>query len=120
VEIDPAFRCCTGSESPSCPRGTASELAGTTLTAAPASSIPSEHRTSRQIPAEYRLPPAGIVSILHRVSGALMFLLGCPSSLWLFEHERHLRDLASSAIARLRVGHRLRAGLAGQARWRWR
>jgi succinate dehydrogenase / fumarate reductase cytochrome b subunit len=32
----------------------------------------------------YRLPAAGIVSILHRVSGALMFLL-LPFVLWLFD-----------------------------------
>jgi succinate dehydrogenase / fumarate reductase cytochrome b subunit len=32
----------------------------------------------------YRLPPAGIVSILHRVSGALMFLL-LPFILWMFD-----------------------------------
>ncbi len=32
----------------------------------------------------YRLPPAGIVSILHRISGALMFLL-LPFVLYLFE-----------------------------------
>ncbi len=32
----------------------------------------------------YRLPPAGIVSILHRISGALMFLL-LPFILWLFD-----------------------------------
>lgn len=34
--------------------------------------------------ATYRLPPAGIVSILHRVSGALMFLL-LPLVLYLFD-----------------------------------
>ncbi len=34
--------------------------------------------------ATYRLPPSGIVSILHRVSGALLFLL-LPFVLWLFE-----------------------------------
>ncbi len=34
--------------------------------------------------ASYRLPPAGIVSILHRVSGALMFLL-LPFIIWLFD-----------------------------------
>lgn len=34
---------------------------------------------------QYRLPPAGIVSILHRVSGALMFLLGLPLVLFLFQ-----------------------------------
>jgi succinate dehydrogenase / fumarate reductase cytochrome b subunit len=32
----------------------------------------------------YRLPPAGIVSILHRISGALMFLL-LPFIVWLFD-----------------------------------
>lgn len=32
----------------------------------------------------YRLPPAGIVSILHRVSGAMMFLL-LPFIVWLFD-----------------------------------
>jgi succinate dehydrogenase / fumarate reductase cytochrome b subunit len=34
--------------------------------------------------ASYRLPPAGVVSILHRVSGALMFLL-LPFVIWLFD-----------------------------------
>ncbi len=33
---------------------------------------------------KYRLPPAGIVSILHRVSGALMFLL-LPFIVWLLD-----------------------------------
>jgi len=32
----------------------------------------------------YRLPPAGVVSILHRVSGVLMFLL-LPFVIWLFD-----------------------------------
>jgi succinate dehydrogenase / fumarate reductase cytochrome b subunit len=32
----------------------------------------------------YRLPPAGWVSILHRVSGALMFVL-LPLIVWLFD-----------------------------------
>jgi len=32
----------------------------------------------------YRLPPAGIVSILHRVSGVLMFVL-MPFVIWLFD-----------------------------------
>jgi succinate dehydrogenase / fumarate reductase, cytochrome b subunit len=32
----------------------------------------------------YRLPPAGIVSILHRVSGAVMFLL-LPFIIWMFD-----------------------------------
>jgi succinate dehydrogenase / fumarate reductase cytochrome b subunit len=34
---------------------------------------------------QYRLPPAGIASILHRVSGALMFLVGLPVVLYLFQ-----------------------------------
>lgn len=33
---------------------------------------------------KYRLPPAGIVSILHRISGAMMFLL-MPFVIWLFD-----------------------------------
>jgi succinate dehydrogenase / fumarate reductase, cytochrome b subunit len=32
----------------------------------------------------YRLPPAGMVSILHRVSGAILFLL-LPFVIWLFD-----------------------------------
>jgi len=32
----------------------------------------------------YRLPPAGIVSILHRVSGVLLFLM-LPWLIWLFD-----------------------------------
>jgi succinate dehydrogenase / fumarate reductase cytochrome b subunit len=34
--------------------------------------------------ASYRLPPAGIVSILHRISGAVMFLL-MPFIIWMFD-----------------------------------
>jgi succinate dehydrogenase / fumarate reductase cytochrome b subunit len=33
---------------------------------------------------QYRLPPAGVVSILHRVSGGLMFVL-LPFIIWLFD-----------------------------------
>ena len=32
----------------------------------------------------YRLPPAGIVSILHRISGVILFLL-LPFVVWLFD-----------------------------------
>ena len=32
-----------------------------------------------------RLPAAGVISILHRVSGALMFLVGLPFALYLFQ-----------------------------------
>ncbi|HWS73639.1 MAG TPA: succinate dehydrogenase, cytochrome b556 subunit, partial [Quisquiliibacterium sp.] len=35
--------------------------------------------------AQYRLPLAGFVSILHRISGALMFLVGLPFLLYLFQ-----------------------------------
>jgi succinate dehydrogenase / fumarate reductase cytochrome b subunit len=55
----------------------------------------------------YRLPPAGIVSILHRVSGALLFLL-LPLLLWIFELSlsselsfARLQDLASHGWVRL-------------------
>ncbi|MGE0311537.1 MAG: succinate dehydrogenase, cytochrome b556 subunit [Lautropia sp.] len=34
---------------------------------------------------KYRLPTAGIVSILHRISGALLFLVGIPFVLYLFQ-----------------------------------
>ncbi|HQP66601.1 MAG TPA: succinate dehydrogenase, cytochrome b556 subunit [Quisquiliibacterium sp.] len=34
---------------------------------------------------QYRLPLAGIVSILHRISGAAMFLVGIPFILYLFQ-----------------------------------
>jgi len=33
----------------------------------------------------YRLPPAGIVSILHRISGVIMFLL-LPFVVWMFDN----------------------------------
>jgi succinate dehydrogenase / fumarate reductase cytochrome b subunit len=33
---------------------------------------------------QYRLPPAGVVSILHRVSGVLMFVL-LPFIVWMFD-----------------------------------
>ena len=33
----------------------------------------------------YRLPPAGIVSILHRISGVVMFLL-LPFIIWMFDN----------------------------------
>jgi succinate dehydrogenase / fumarate reductase, cytochrome b subunit len=33
----------------------------------------------------YRLPLAGILSILHRISGALLFLVGMPFLLYLFD-----------------------------------
>jgi succinate dehydrogenase / fumarate reductase cytochrome b subunit len=55
----------------------------------------------------YRLPAAGFVSILHRISGALLFLL-LPWLLWLFEmsltsegsYER-LRQVGSGVLVKL-------------------
>jgi succinate dehydrogenase / fumarate reductase cytochrome b subunit len=48
----------------------------------------SERRVIRNISitdlARYRLPVPGVLSILHRLSGALMFLL-LPAVLWLFD-----------------------------------
>ena len=46
----------------------------------------------------YRLPPAGMVSIMHRVSGALLFLL-LPLLLWLFD----LSLMSELSFARLRA-----------------
>ena len=34
---------------------------------------------------QYRMPLAGLVSIMHRVSGALLFLVGLPFLLYLFQ-----------------------------------
>lgn len=34
---------------------------------------------------QYRLPLAGILSILHRISGALLFLIGIPLALYLLQ-----------------------------------
>ena len=55
----------------------------------------------------YRLPPAGIVSILHRVSGALLFLL-LPWLVWLFELSlsselsyQRLKEVASLGLVKL-------------------
>jgi succinate dehydrogenase / fumarate reductase, cytochrome b subunit len=50
-----------------------------------AESIRNRPGTMRLIDAtQYRLPPAGWVSILHRVSGALMFVL-MPLVIWMFD-----------------------------------
>jgi succinate dehydrogenase / fumarate reductase cytochrome b subunit len=52
----------------------------------------------------YRLPPPGLVSIFHRISGAAMFLL-LPLVLWLFE----LSLTSEGTFGRLKafVGHPL-------------
>jgi succinate dehydrogenase / fumarate reductase cytochrome b subunit len=51
----------------------------------------------------YRLPLAGIVSILHRVSGALLFLLGLPFCLYLFQQS--ITSELSFEAYRAMVGH---------------
>jgi succinate dehydrogenase / fumarate reductase cytochrome b subunit len=56
-------------------------MADTTATRSPRPVYRNIHVT--QI-VKYRLPPAGIVSIGHRVSGVLMFLL-LPFVVWLFD-----------------------------------
>jgi succinate dehydrogenase / fumarate reductase cytochrome b subunit len=55
----------------------------------------------------YRLPLAGVVSILHRISGLLMFLL-LPFVLYLFEKSllsedsyAHFRGIASQPLVKL-------------------
>lgn len=58
--------------------------------------------------ARYRLPLAGFVSILHRISGALLFLLGLPFVLYLFQQSitselsfEHYRAIVSNWFAKL-------------------
>jgi succinate dehydrogenase / fumarate reductase cytochrome b subunit len=58
----------------------------------------------------YRLPPAGIVSILHRISGALMFLL-LPFVIWLFDTS------VSSEMSYERFASAFVAGAAGLPGW---
>ncbi|HRD84252.1 MAG TPA: succinate dehydrogenase, cytochrome b556 subunit [Rubrivivax sp.] len=58
----------------------------------------------------YRLPPAGIVSILHRISGALLFLL-LPFIVWLFDVS------VSSEVSYERFTAAFTVGLAGLPGW---
>ena len=51
----------------------------------------------------YRLPPAGWVSILHRVSGALMFLL-MPFIIWMFDSSITSEISFASFAAAFNVG----------------
>ena len=51
----------------------------------------------------YRLPAAGIVSILHRVSGALMFLL-MPFIIWMFDKSISSEISFSKFKAAFKVG----------------
>jgi succinate dehydrogenase / fumarate reductase cytochrome b subunit len=58
----------------------------------------------------YRLPPAGIVSILHRISGLLMFLL-LPFVVWMLDNSLS-SEITFGAFANVFV-----AGLAGIPGW---
>jgi len=58
----------------------------------------------------YRLPPAGWVSILHRVSGALLFLL-LPFIIWMFDTS------VSSEISFARFSSAFGAGLGFLPGW---
>jgi succinate dehydrogenase / fumarate reductase cytochrome b subunit len=58
----------------------------------------------------YRLPPAGIVSILHRVSGALMFVL-MPFIIWMFDAS------VTSEISYAQFSAVFAGGVAGVPGW---
>ena len=55
---------------------------------------------------KYRLPAAGIVSILHRISGVLMFVL-MPLIMWMFDTS------VSSEISYARFRHAFASGASG-------
>lgn len=59
---------------------------------------------------KYRLPPAGIVSILHRVSGVGMFLL-MPFLIWMFDNS------LTSEVSYERFSALFNAGAAGLPGW---
>lgn len=61
----------------------------------------------------YRLPVAGIVSILHRVSGALMFLL-LPFILWMFDKS------VSSEISFAKFKGAFNVGMLGLPGFMWK
>lgn len=54
----------------------------------------------------YRLPPAGMVSILHRISGVLMFVL-LPLIIWMFDNS------VSSEISFAKFRHAFADGAPG-------
>lgn len=56
----------------------------------------------------YRMPAPAIVSILHRISGALLFFVGLPFLLYLFQESltselsfEHYRSIVSQPFAKL-------------------
>jgi len=61
----------------------------------------------------YRLPPAGLVSILHRVSGAIMFLL-MPFIIWMFDTS------ISSEISFARFKAAFNVGMLGLPGFVWK
>ncbi len=61
------------------------DLAGDNKSGAGAKARPQFRNLDLSQLASYKLPLPGIVSILHRVSGAVMFLFGIPILLWLFQ-----------------------------------
>jgi succinate dehydrogenase / fumarate reductase cytochrome b subunit len=63
--------------------------------------------------ASYRLPPAGWVSILHRVSGALMFLL-LPFVIWMFDTS------LTSEVSFEQFRSLFAAGALGLPGWLWK
>ncbi|WP_342616907.1 succinate dehydrogenase, cytochrome b556 subunit [Rhodoferax sp. GW822-FHT02A01] len=58
----------------------------------------------------YKLPPAGIVSILHRVSGAILFVL-MPFIIWMFDAS------VSSEFSFARFTHVFAAGVGFLPGW---
>ncbi|ABE45505.1 succinate dehydrogenase, cytochrome b556 subunit [Polaromonas sp. JS666] len=61
----------------------------------------------------YRLPLAGLVSILHRISGAIMFLL-MPFIIWMFDTS------ISSEISFSRFKSAFNAGMLGLPGFLWK
>ncbi len=63
--------------------------------------------------ASYRLPAAGWVSILHRISGAAMFLL-LPFTIWMFDTS------LTSEVSYEQFAAVFSAGAAGLPGWLWK
>jgi succinate dehydrogenase / fumarate reductase, cytochrome b subunit len=61
----------------------------------------------------YRLPVAGVVSILHRISGALMFVL-LPFIIWMFDKS------LSSEFSYANFTAAFKAGMLGAPGWFWK
>jgi len=61
----------------------------------------------------YRLPPAGWVSILHRISGAAMFLL-LPFTIWMFDAS------LTSEVSYEQFAAAFSTGVAGLPGWFWK